>query len=260
MFNQEETLIPFNPSRLPPDPWLVFAPHADDETFGMGGAILKAKEQDLKTHLVVLTDGSQGGKADGLVEIPKVPKIDYSYLNPIGAFFMLKHYSGRYPKIFEGINIKDMQRVSRAISVYDATGITLSDWQKKKNKKYFEKNEFIKICLLPPKQELEKRIEKRFLEMLKNGAIKEAKKYRELGLSMYSLYTANKIIGLEQIASFIDKKISMKELKEAVFIKTRQYAKRQYTWQRGQMKDWKGFTDINYLDLRKKILSYLSKT
>ena len=197
---------------------------------------------------------------DGLVEIPKVPKIDYSYLNPIGAFFMLKHYSGRYPKIFEGINIKDMQRVSRAISVYDATGITLSDWQKKKNKKYFEKNEFIKICLLPPKQELEKRIEKRFLEMLKNGAIEEAKKYRELGLSMYSLYTANKIIGLEQIASFIDKKISMKELKEAVFIKTRQYAKRQYTWQRGQMKDWKGFTDINYLDLRKKILSYLSKT
>ena len=59
---------------------------------------------------------------------------------------------------------------------------------------------------------------------------------------------------------FIDKKISMKELKEAVFIKTRQYAKRQYTWQRGQMKDWKGFSDTNYLDLRKKILSYLSKT
>ena len=117
-----------------------------------------------------------------------------------------------------------------------------------------------KLILSKKGKELEKRIEKRFLEMLKNGAIEEAKKYRELGLSMYSLYTSNKIIGLEQIASFIDKKISMKELKEAVFIKTRQYAKRQYTWQRGQMKDWKGFSDTNYLDLRKKILSYLSKT
>ncbi len=52
----------------------------------------------------------------------------------------------------------------------------------------------------------------------------------------------------------------MSELKEQVLIKTRQYAKRQFTWQRGQMGDWKGFNDTNYLDLRKKVLSYLSKT
>ena len=69
MFNQEDILIPYSTSRLPPAPWLIFAPHADDETFGMGGAILKAKEQNLKTHLVVLTDGSKGGKADDLVQI-----------------------------------------------------------------------------------------------------------------------------------------------------------------------------------------------
>ena len=67
MFNQEDTLIPFNVSQLPPAPWLVFAPHADDETFGMGGTILKAKEQDLETHLVVLTDGYKGGEEDELV-------------------------------------------------------------------------------------------------------------------------------------------------------------------------------------------------
>jgi len=52
----------------------------------------------------------------------------------------------------------------------------------------------------------------------------------------------------------------MKELKEKVLIRSRQYATRQFTWQRGQMKDWKGFEDTNYLDLRKKVLSYLSKT
>ena len=63
-----------------------------------------------------------------------------------------------------------------------------------------------------------------------------------------------------QESEFLSKKISLDELKEKVLIRTRQYVKRQYTWQRGQMKDWKGFTDTNYLDLRKKILSYLSKT
>ena len=69
MFNQEDVLIPFNTSPLPPGPWLVFAPHADDETFGMGGTLLKAKAQGVETHLVVLTDGSQGGASDDLVNV-----------------------------------------------------------------------------------------------------------------------------------------------------------------------------------------------
>ena len=69
MFNQENILIPFHASALPDGPWLVFAPHADDETFGMGGSLLKAKKEGIETHLVVLTDGSLGGEADDLIEI-----------------------------------------------------------------------------------------------------------------------------------------------------------------------------------------------
>ena len=103
-------------------------------------------------------------------------------------------------------------------------------------------------------------IKKRFVDMLKKGAIHEAKKYKELNLSLNSLHTSSSIIGLREIELFLAKKISMGELKEQVLIKTRQYAKRQFTWQRGQMRDWKGFNDTNYLDLRKKVLSYLSNT
>jgi len=69
MFNQENILIPFHSSPLPKGPWLVFAPHADDETFGMGGSLLKAKKEGIETHLVVLTDGSLGGDAENLVQI-----------------------------------------------------------------------------------------------------------------------------------------------------------------------------------------------
>ena len=75
-----------------------------------------------------------------------------------------------------------------------------------------------------------------------------------------SYISANSIIGIYEIGLYLQKSITIKELKERVLIRTRQYSKRQYTWQRGQMKDWKVFDDINYLDLRKKILSYLSKT
>ncbi len=237
------------------------------ENFSVGSwyelAVKKIKDINKKGKLALVVGGTGlyfKVLIDGLVKIPEVPKIDYSYLNPMGRWMMQNHYSKRYPKIFEGVNRNDIQRVSRAISVYDATGITLSEWQKKKNKKYFNPSEFLKICLIPPKSELEKRIKKRFLDMLKNGAIEETKKYIQSGLSSHTLHTSNSIIGLKEIGLFLDKKISVKELKEKVLIKTRQYAKRQRTWQRGQMQDWKGFVDVNYLDLLKKVLSYLSKT
>ena len=69
MLNPEHVLIPFQASLLPPEPWLVFAPHADDETFGMGGSLLKAKNEGIETHLVVLTDGALGGESEDLVKV-----------------------------------------------------------------------------------------------------------------------------------------------------------------------------------------------
>ena len=67
--NPEHILLPFAPAALSPGPWLVFAPHADDETFGMGGSLLKASKQGVETHVIVLTDGALGGERDDLVQI-----------------------------------------------------------------------------------------------------------------------------------------------------------------------------------------------
>lgn len=69
MLNPEHVLLPYSLSELPAGPWLVFAPHADDETYGMGGALLRAKAEGIETHVVVLTDGALGGEADDLVNI-----------------------------------------------------------------------------------------------------------------------------------------------------------------------------------------------
>jgi len=69
MLNPEHKLIPFSTSALPSGPWLVFAPHADDETYGMAGSLLKASESGLETHLVVMTDGALGGDAANLVDL-----------------------------------------------------------------------------------------------------------------------------------------------------------------------------------------------
>jgi len=195
---------------------------------------------------------------DGLSQIPEVPKIN-TELNSKKINYIIKSYTHKYPSIFEGINLNDKQRVYRAISVYKHTGITLSEWYRKKDKKiYFDSKEFFKFYLNPPKPKLEDRIKYRFDQMLKSGAIQETKNFNKL--KVQSLHSSNFIIGIKEISEFINKEITLDELKEKVLIRSRQYAKRQYTWQRGQMKDWMGFNNINYLDLRKKVLSYLSKT
>lgn len=67
--NPEHKLIPYETSPLPSGPWLVFAPHADDETYGMAGSLVKASEEGIQTHLVVMTDGALGGSAEGLVDV-----------------------------------------------------------------------------------------------------------------------------------------------------------------------------------------------
>ena len=94
--------------------------------------------------------------------------------------------------------------------------------------------------------------------MLKKGAIREVENFKKINPN--SLNSSNFIIGLKEISQFLNNEISLEELKQLVLIRSRQYSKRQFTWQRGQMKDWKGFSDTNYLDLRKKVIRYLSKT
>lgn len=63
----ENELIPFQYSSLPLGDWLVFAPHPDDETLGMGGAFALAKLESIKITVVFLTDGSFGGSSPNLV-------------------------------------------------------------------------------------------------------------------------------------------------------------------------------------------------
>ena len=65
----ESHIVPYAVSELPAGPWLVFAPHADDETFGMGGTLLRARDAGIVVHLVVMTDGALGGKQNNLVQV-----------------------------------------------------------------------------------------------------------------------------------------------------------------------------------------------
>ena len=109
------------------------------------------------------------------------------------------------------------------------------DWFQK-TKKIFDEDEFVKIYIDFPRHELLKRIAKRIDEMFKENVVNEVVKFNRLNIKRDK--SANKVIGLEEISSYINGIHTIEEIKEKILIKTRQYAKRQITWSRGQMQNW----------------------
>ena len=93
------------------------------------------------------------------------------------------------------------------------------------------------VVLLPPKKKLWENILKRAVQMLDTGAIEEVSEF----LSRYSKYKGplDRVIGFVEIQDFFYQKISKEELIDQIFIRTRQYAKRQSTWFRHQIPDAK---------------------
>ena len=100
-------------------------------------------------------------------------------------------------------------------------------------------------------KELIERIEQRTTKMIKLGAIKEVKKFRNLKLSNQS--SVNKVIGIKELSKFLEKEIKIEEAKELISIRTRQYAKRQATWARSKMTTWSKIETKNFKFWVKKI-------
>ena len=191
---------------------------------------------------------------DGLVKIPKIPnKIRNKIRNMQTKIGQKKFYLKLLKKdkfIKNKIDPTDVQRSLRAYEVIYFTKKSIFEWYKK-TKSQYKKDEFLKIYIDYPKEKLVNKISKRVDQMIKDGAVEEVKNFEKLNLKNDN--NLNKVIGIREIKDFIDKKTSFKEMKLNIVIKTRQYAKRQRTWSRGQMSDWQKFDPKELLKFIKKL-------
>ena len=87
--------------------------------------------------------------------------------------------------------------------------------------------------------------------MIKNGTIKEVKDLIKLRVKKDK--SANKAIGVNEIREYLKKQKDLKDTKEKIAIKTRQYAKRQSTWARGNMMNWMKLKPQDINNFLKKI-------
>ena len=205
----------------------------------------KIKEIRNKNKIPILVGGTGlyfKALTDGLVKIPKIPnKIRNKIRNTQTKIGQKKFYLRLFKKdklLKNKIDPTDVQRSLRAYEVIYFTKKSIVEWYKK-TKSQYKIDEFLKIYIDYPKEILVNKISKRVDQMIKDGAVEEVQNFEKLNLkSDNNLY---KVIGIREIKDFIDKKTSLKEMKLNIVIKTRQYAKRQRTWSRGQMNDWQKF-------------------
>ena len=203
----------------------------------------KIKNIKKKNKIPILVGGTGlyfKALTEGIVKIPEIPfNIRNRVRKKQSKIGQIKFYSELIkldPLCKSKIDKNDTQRSMRAYEVKKFTNKSLFDWYSETYSD-FTHDSFIKLYVDYPREKLLEKISLRANEMLRDGAINEVKKFYKLRIRKD--LSSQKVIGLNEIKDYLDKRLDLNVLKEKISIKTRQYAKRQSTWSRGQMSDWK---------------------
>jgi tRNA dimethylallyltransferase len=198
---------------------------------------------------------------EGISNIPKIPDSIRTKARKLNAKLGNDKFYNLLikldPLIHNRIKKNDTHRLIRAYEVVTFTKKSLIDWQKK-NKNYFSNYHFVKIFINPENSFLQKLLRLRLKKMFELGAVNEVKKF--LKLKINKSLPANKILGIEEIKKYLEKKIPLEQAFEETFIRTRRYVKRQRTWFRGHMKDWTSIFNPNFDILTKKIINLVTSS
>lgn len=127
------------------------------------------------------------------------------------------------PEYFETVDLNNPRRLTRAIEVFLMTGKPFSSFQTGVHE---DKNYTIaELTLMPERHELYKIIDERVDQMIEHGLVDETK-----ALIEFRDTQAMDTVGYKEIISYLDGNINLQEAIEQIKQRTRNYAKRQYTW------------------------------
>ncbi len=175
----------------------------------------------------------------GIAAIPEVSSQVRSAVRTLhqqlGADDFYKELQQLDPEMAKRLHPGDTQRVVRAFEVIKATGRSLLEWQGESGKDAVAHLDCTVKLLTPDKEKLRERANQRFVRMVANGAVEEAK------LLLSKNYDPNmpvmKALGVPELSAYLQGTATLEEAIELAQIATRQYIKRQLTWFRKQERE-----------------------
>ena len=234
--------------------------------FSVGDWLIKVKKKINYCHRnnkIPIIVGGTGLYFNAITKgISKIPIIDNKTRRNVRSTFSRLGYRRFYnklleldPKVKNKILPTDSQRTQRAYEVMLKTKKSLFDWVIN-TRSDFLNYELKKIFIDIPRVDLLEKISLRIDNMFQQKCVTEVKKFNSIKLN--KTFSANKLIGVQEINTFLKGSISLNQCKGLINIKTRQYAKRQNTWARGHMKNWNKLYSKDFSILLKKTLKVIS--
>lgn len=134
------------------------------------------------------------------------------------------------------IDTQNPMRVQRAWEVLQATGRGLADWQADTPPPLLPLAACQPLLVEANKDWLNTRIARRFDAMLDMGALDEV----QANLPDWdAARLSSKAIGAPELVAYLRADLTLDDAREAATIATRQFAKRQRTWFRARMRQWR---------------------
>ena len=224
--------------------------------------INKMKEQWNQNRIPILVGGTGlyfKALTDGLVTIPDIPNDLRTEIRELHKKIGQKKFYNKLikldPLVKKFLLPSDNQRSMRAYEVKKFTNKSLFVFTKK-TKSNFDSNIFKKLFINIPRELLHKKIDERVEKMFEKDVIAEVRNF--LKMKVNKELSSNKMIGIKEIKDYIEEKITLIKTKELIKMKTRQYAKRQFTWARGHMRTWEMIYSPNSNDLFKQAINKIS--
>ncbi|RWY39594.1 tRNA (adenosine(37)-N6)-dimethylallyltransferase MiaA [Falsigemmobacter intermedius] len=133
------------------------------------------------------------------------------------------------------IDQRNPARVQRAWEVLRTTGRGLAAWQAETGPAVLPPEQAQTLVLMPEAEWLGARIDQRFDQMIRDGALEEARAALDHWAPERPWARA---IGAPELVAHLRGEISLQEARDAACTATRQYAKRQRTWMRNRLGHW----------------------
>lgn len=215
--------------------WAARARDVIAEVHGRGGVPILVGGTGL--YLRTLLDG-----------IAPVPPIDLAVRETVRAMPVTEAYAALQiedPGRAAALNPGDTTRIARALEVVRSTGQPLAEWQAERVGGIAGQVELHPLILLPPRDWLYERCDRRFSLMLEHGAIEEVRQL--LARNLDPDLPVMRAIGVPEIAGILIGNLSREDAEKQGAQATRNYAKRQYTWFRNQpAHDWPRCLSFDY--------------